>query len=81
VRARGIDVLLACEGSSFAAVGGLAREHRILSAADTRAAIANDLSLGVLIERDRPVILINVRSAKAEGAEFSAKLLQLATLL
>jgi hypothetical protein len=81
VRARGIDVLLTCDGHSYAAVAALAREHRILSAADTRAGIANNLTLGVLIERDKPLILINVRAAKAEGAEFSAKLLQLATLL
>jgi len=80
VRSRGIDVLMACEGSPFSAVAGLARELRILSATDGRGGVAENLSLGILIERDKPRILINVRAAKAEGAEFSAKLLQLAEL-
>lgn len=81
VRTRGIDVLLACEGSPFAAVASLSRELRILSASDVRAAVVNNLSLGVLIVDGRPKIIINVRAAKAEGAAFSAKLLQLAELL
>jgi len=81
VRARGIDVLLTCEGSPYAMVAALAREHRILSVADTRAGVDNNLSLAVFVHREKPLILINVRAAKAEGAVFSAKLLQLATLL
>jgi hypothetical protein len=81
VRARGIDVLLACEGSSYATVAALAREQKILSVADARAGVASNLSLAVLIDREKPLIFINVRAAKAEGAVFSAKLLQLANLL
>jgi YfiR/HmsC-like len=81
VRAKGIDVLLACDGVPFAAIAQVARERRVLSAADTRAGIDGRLSLGVFVEGGRPRILINARSAKAEGAEFSAKLLQLADVL
>jgi hypothetical protein len=81
VRGHGVDVLLACDGTPFAAVAGLAREHRILSAGDKPAGIASSLSLGVIVEKDKPRILINMRAAKAEGAVFSAKLLQLAELL
>jgi YfiR/HmsC-like len=81
VRGHGVDVLLACDGTPFAAVAGLAREHRILSASDKPAGISSSLSLGVFVEKDKPRILINMRAAKAEGAVFSAKLLQLAELL
>jgi hypothetical protein len=81
VRARGIDVLLACDGSPYAAVAALARELQILTASDVRAGIVNNLSLGILIEGDKPRILINIRAAKAEGVMFSARLLQLAELL
>lgn len=81
VRAKGVDVLLACDGVSFAAISQFARERHLLSAADTRAGIEGKLSLGVFVEGGRPRILINVRSAKAEGAEFSAKLLQFAEVL
>jgi hypothetical protein len=81
LRTRGVDVLLACDGVPFAAVAQFARERRLLSAADTRAGIDGNLTLGVFVEGGRPRILINVRSARAEGAEFSAKLLQLAEVL
>jgi len=81
VRDHGVDVLLACEGTSFAEIAALARQHKILSSGDTPAAIAGNLSLGVFMEKSKPRILINMRAAKAEGAIFSAKLLQLAELL
>jgi hypothetical protein len=80
VRDRGVDVLLACEATPFAEIATVARDHKILSSADTLAGITN-LSLGVFIEKSKPRILINMRAAKAEGAAFSAKLLQLAELL
>ncbi len=81
VRAHGVDVLLACDGTPYAAIAALAREHKILSAGDTPAGITSSLSLGVFIEKNKPRILINMRAARAEGAVFSAKLLQLAELL
>jgi hypothetical protein len=81
VREHAIDVLLGCEGTPFAEVAALARAHRILSSGDTPAAITNSLSLGVFVEHSKPRILINMRAAKAEGAVFSAKLLQLAELI
>lgn len=81
VREQGVDVLLACEGTPFAEIAALARQHKILSSGDTPAAIASSLSLGVFMEKSKPRILINMRVAKAEGAVFSAKLLQLAELL
>jgi hypothetical protein len=81
VRDRGVDVLLACEGAPFAETAAIARQHKILSSGDTPAAIASSLSLGVFMDKNKPKILINMRAAKAEGAVFSAKLLQLAELL
>jgi hypothetical protein len=77
----GVDVLLACEGTPFADISIVARDHKILSAGDTAASIVSSLSLGVFVEKSKPRILINMRAAKAEGAVFSAKLLQLAELL
>jgi hypothetical protein len=81
IRSRGIDVLLACEGTPLAAIASLARQQRVLSAADTRDAVVSDLSIGVFVSKGKPIITINVRVAKSEGAEFSAKLLQLAEVL
>jgi hypothetical protein len=81
VRDNGVDVLLACEGTPFAEISAVARDHKILSAGDTAAGIVSSLSLGVFVEKSKPRILINMRAAKAEGAVFSAKLLQLAELL
>jgi hypothetical protein len=43
--------------------------------------VSDGISVGIGREHDRPVILVNLRAAKAEGVDFSSRLLQLAKVI
>lgn len=83
VESAGVDALLACDGleGDVAAIKSLARERHVLSAGSTRAFAEQGLSLAVVAEGDRSVIVVNLPASKAEGVAFSSDLLRLAKIV
>ena len=65
-------------------VGALARaaaETRVVTATGVRSYVRAGAAVGIGLRDGRPEILLNRRASEAAGADFSARLLQLATLV
>jgi hypothetical protein len=58
----------------------LCSEQHILSASGVREYIDAGVTVGIGTKRNRPQIIINATQAKAEGREFSSRLLKLAKI-
>ena len=59
----------------------ISRARKILTFTGVPAQVEAGLTLGVIISENRPLLLINLPAARAEGAEFDAQLLRLARIL
>lgn len=57
------------------------RNHGILSFSGVTEYVEKGLSLGITLKADKPQIVINVRSARAEGSDFDARLLKLSRII
>ena len=83
VEKSGVDVLLVCDGLSdeAAAIRALSRERKLLTVGTSRASIEQGMSLGVVAEGERNVILVNLSASRLEGAAFGSDLLKLAKIV
>ena len=59
----------------------LSRRHRVLTCTGVPDYVTQGLAVGIGARRSRPLILINLAAARAEGAEFSSELLKLAQII
>lgn len=59
----------------------ISRTRKILTFTGVPAQVEAGLALGVILSDNRPLLLINLPAANAEGAEFDAQLLRLARVL
>ena len=65
-------------------IGGMlsvTQKEKIITVTGVQEYVEKGISVGVGLRSDKPVILINLRSAKAEGADFSSQLLKLAKII
>jgi hypothetical protein len=79
----GVDVLLVCDGlqGDAAAIRALSRELKVLTVATSRAFVEQGMSLAVIAEGERNVIVVNLAASRLEGAALSSDLLKLAKLV
>jgi hypothetical protein len=80
---RGISVLYLAPGNAknLAAVTKVSQARGITTATGVPDYVRKGVSVGIGIADDRPQILINLPSTKAEGSEFDLSLLRIATVL
>ena len=78
-----LDVLYVCPLRAFEAeaVALQSRRAGITTLTGMPAYVEAGLAIGIDLRDGRPEILVNLPAAKAEGAEFSAKLLKLARIV
>lgn len=83
VKQRGISVLYVAPGNSknLASLLKLSQDLRLTSATGVPDYVRKGVAVGIGVVQDRPQILINLASAKAEGSDFDASLLRIATIL
>jgi len=84
LEAAGVSVLFAggrCRDSTLNAVLAFARKKKIPACTDREEWVAKGFVLGVVEERTRARIVINLAEMKPQGMDLSAQLLQLARLL
>lgn len=62
-------------------VSRLCQTQKILSITGVPKYVENGISVGLDIKAEKPQIIINLQSAKSEGADFSSKLLNLAKVI
>jgi hypothetical protein len=76
-------VLLVCPLRSFSveSIASGSRIKGILSATIVPDYVRKGLTIGIQVEHDRPLILINMTAAKLEQANFDSRLLSIARLL
>lgn len=77
------DVLLVCEGLTDAVpqLTALSHAQKVVTVGVTRTAVEKGLSLGVVAENERTVIVINLPASKAEGVVFASDVLKLAQIV
>jgi hypothetical protein len=68
-------------GVDIATVAGIARARHIRTTTGVPLYVDAGLSVAIDVRNDRPLIVINVAAARAEGSSFPAQLLQLARLV
>jgi len=83
VKQRGISVLYVAPGNSknLASLVKLSQALRLISATGVPDYVRKGIAVGIGVVQDRPQILINLASSKAEGSDFDASLLRIATIL
>ena len=59
----------------------VSQDNKILSMTGVIEQINSGISIGIGAKGDKPLIIINLRSAKLEGADFSSQLLKLAKII
>jgi len=62
-------------------ITSLSRSRRILTVTGVSEYVHAGVALGFSVKDERPQILINLRAARAEGADFSSKLLNIAKVI
>jgi hypothetical protein len=62
-------------------ISNLSKKLKILTLTGVNEYIDFGLSITIGVKGDKPQIIINLPSAKAEGADFSSQLLKLATVI
>lgn len=79
----GVDVLYVAPLRAFdlASLVRTTRRTRTLTLTGVPEYVEAGLSIGLELRQDRPRILVNLRAARAEGADLSAPLLGLATVV
>jgi hypothetical protein len=68
-------------GVDIARLASSARSAGVTTLSGVPRHIAQGLSVGVRVQGDRPRLMINVKAARLEGADFSADLLRLAQVV
>jgi hypothetical protein len=71
----------AMRGVDIAKIAEIARARRIRTMADVPEYVKQGLSVAIGVRNDRPLIIINLEAARAEGAAYQAQLLKLAEIV
>jgi hypothetical protein len=82
-RASGIHVFVVCPGLSqeAAEITRASRSQRILTVGTLLSYVEQSMTFGVFREQDRYQMVVNLRTASAEGVTFSSSMLKLARVL
>jgi len=83
LREEGVDVLYITplRALDLSAIAEISSEQRVLTLTGVREYVHMGVGLGLGLRGGRPEILVNLRSCRAQGAELSAELLKLSTVL
>jgi len=84
VGSRGVDVLYLCEGLDpfVDAIVKLSRELKVLTVAGNEAMVRQGVALGILLSAgSKGTLVVNLRIARAEGANFGSDLLRVARVI
>jgi hypothetical protein len=83
VPAMGISVLYVAPGNArnLAALTRFSQENHVTTVTGVPDYVRQGVALGIDVAQDRPQILINLASSKAEGSEFDASLLRISTIV
>ena len=83
VKQKGISVLYIAPGNArnLTSILELSQDLHLTTLTGVPDYVRRGASVGLALTQDKPQILINLQSAKAEGSEFTASLLRLATIL
>ena len=83
VPAMGISVLYIAPGNArnLAAVTKFSQENHVTTVTGVPDYVRQGVAVGIDVAQDRPQILINLVSSKAEGSEWDASLLRISTLI
>src|SRR5207248_1488455 len=65
----------------IAEIGRICRAHHLHTVTGVPEYVEAGLAVGIGLRRDRPLIIVNLEQARAEGAAFSAELLALARIV
>ncbi|MBU2583915.1 MAG: YfiR family protein [Bacteroidetes bacterium] len=78
-----INLIYVCplRGISLKTITSISREKSIISFTGIPSYVESGISIGVGLKRDKPQIVINLTSSKAEGADFSSQLLKLSKVI
>ena len=83
LRSNAVDILYVTplRGTDIRRIVEATRANQVTSFAGVPSYLERGLAVAVGLERGRPRILINLTAARAEGADFSSQLLQMATVV
>ena len=83
VKQKGISVLYIAPGNArnLANIVQLSQELHLTTTTGVPDYVRRGASVGLAVSQDKPQILINLQSTRAEGSDFDASLLRLATIL
>jgi hypothetical protein len=83
VKAKGISVLYVAPGSgkSLSAVLKVSDDLGLTTVTGVTDYVRRGVAVGIGVTQDKPQILINLAAARAEGSDFDASLLRIATVL
>lgn len=65
----------------FSTIGRVCRANQILTITGVPEYVESEFAVGIGIRSERPIILINLAEAKAEGADFTSQILKLAKII
>lgn len=77
-----IGLLYLCPalGSDLKAITGLTRSKKIVTCSGMLDYVKSGITLGIIVRERRPKIAINTTAARAEGADFETRVLELAEI-
>jgi hypothetical protein len=83
VRSKGICVLYVAPGLErhIAALTKVSQAQHLMTVTGVPDYVRKGIALGLGLAQDRPQILVNLVSARAEGTDFDASLLRIATII
>ncbi len=67
--------------ASIWSIADICRKNKVISFTGVHAYVKNGLSVGIASKDEKPIILVNLEAAKAEGANFSAQFLKLVEII
>jgi len=75
--------LFVCPGLEEAvdAIAKVTRRRHVLTFSGSRAAVESGLSIGLLRKGEKPLLMVNLQAARAEGAELDSAFLRLAEVI
>ncbi|HWX24630.1 MAG TPA: YfiR family protein [Vicinamibacteria bacterium] len=82
LKGRAIGVFYVCPGTrGLDHLLKTSESHQITTTTGVRSFVSQGIAVGVASNGEKPLIFINLPSAKAEGVEFDASLLRIATIV
>lgn len=83
LRNAGVDVLFVCplRAAAIEDVAAATQKLKIRSFGSVASDVGKGLSVGLATRKEKPLIVVNLPAAKAEGSDFESSLLKLAKVL